>query len=171
MAPTFNWTKFNAGGQAAYPPCTIPGTMATYYIGYIICGIFAPYVRRKKTFFFSFSFSLTTKIFFLFLFFLFLFFFFFCFFLFQYPHAVGYVADISTGDRAVGNQAKLSGVGYANGLACGYVMAVIILLGAGTGNAVVGYHGNFITISLITGLAIIGLGVITLITRLDESMP
>ena len=56
----------------------------------------------------------------------------FCFFLFQYPHAVGYVADISTGDRAVGNQAKLSGVGYANGLACGYVMAVIILLGAGT---------------------------------------
>jgi len=131
MAPTFNWTKFNAGGQAAYPPCTIPGTMATYYIGYIICGIFAPY----------------------------------------YPHAVGYVADISTGDRAVGNQAKLSGVGYANGLACGYVMAVIILLGAGTGDAVVGYHGNFITISLITGLAIIGLGVITLITRLDESMP
>ena len=127
--------------------------------------------KKKKHFFFLFSFSLTTKIFFLFLFFLFLFFFFFCFFLFQYPHAVGYVADISTGDRAVGNQAKLSGVGYANGLACGYVMAVIILLGAGTGNAVVGYHGNFITISLITGLAIIGLGVITLITRLDESMP
>ena len=170
MAPTFNWTKFNAGGQAAYPPCTIPGTMATYYIGYIICGIFAPYVRRKKNFFFSFSFSLTTKIFFLFLF-SFFFFLFFFFLLFQYPHAVGYVADISTGDRAVGNQAKLSGVGYANGLACGYVMAVIILLGAGTGDAVVGYHGNFITISLITGLAIIGLGVITLITRLDESMP
>ena len=118
---------------------------------------------------FSFFLFTDNKDFFFVSFFVFLFSFF--FFLFQYPHAVGYVADISTGDRAVGNQAKLSGVGYANGLACGYVMAVIILLGAGTGNAVVGYHGNFITISLITGLAIIGLGVITLITRLDESMP
>ena len=59
MAPTFNWTKFNAGGQAAYPPCTIPGTMATYYIGYIICGIFAPYVRRKKNILFFFFFLFT----------------------------------------------------------------------------------------------------------------
>ena len=124
--------------------------------------------KKKKHSFFLFPFHWQQRFFFC------SFCFFFCccsfFFLFQYPHAVGYVADISTGDRAVGNQAKLSGVGYANGLACGYVMAVIILLGAGTGNAVVGYHGNFITISLITGLAIIGLGVITLITRLDESM-
>lgn len=90
-----------------------------------------------------------------------------------FPHAMGYIADISTPETMVKNQAKVQSLGYFLGLAFGYVIALGILLGVGPGSMTTTpkYHGNFITVSLIAGMVIVLIGTATICIRLDESLP
>jgi MFS family permease len=88
------------------------------------------------------------------------------------PHAIGYVSDVSPKTEMISNQSFVAGCGYFFGLFGGFVVALVVFLGAGgRENQETGFTGRFVPISYFAAMFFILVGLYFVNFKAEDSIP